>query len=683
MLTVPVTTPHFQSNVQAILSTYYSKHLEKKISPGSLPAPIVPALSPADTHLAPHDFINQLLAVTSSWTDLTSTDDAIAGVSRQVFDLEVAYASFCGIANVIVPGPCLPNGTVSTAGLTQYASAIRHALEVSPYLNLQILLPMYPGKVAAGPGGSDGHLSRFSLTLSSPSIEANGSDEWATWEAWNVIRTTCNYSSRLSVALVVPAHLPPPVLQSRWYSEPLKLLVFPESTFVPNRVSQPVLQRPHQQLLSRYMRLKTIPWVLLSDVPPPAPPEPAFRPNNISKEDWATYNLPVSPHLAYFRKLQRTQPLKRPIERFGQGYQDYLQMPLQPLADNLESITYEVFERDPVKYQWYERAISFALLEWQAKRKSSSSPSGDIVIAVVGSGRGPLVTKALHAADVANIKVQVWAIEKNPNAYVLLQRKNAEEWNNRVTVVKTDMRAWKGPQLPDGSFGHVDILVSELLGSFADNELSPECLDGVQHVMNPKDGISIPCDYTAFMTPVFTPRLHHDIDSRERFASESNNFELPWVVMLHAYDFLSFALKDGSLAENDPLQHEPVEPALSQKTPLVLPCWTFKHPIETHTLAQSALRKGSSAAGGGGGPCGGDGANAHNIRFAKLDFPCPKRGVCHGIAGYFEATLYPAPEKDEDGEAVELSTNPITMDDMSKDMISWFPIFFPLKVMGS
>lgn len=29
---------------------------------------------------------------------------------------------------------------------------------------------------------------------------------------------------------------------------------------------------------------------------------------------------------------------------------------------------------------------------------------------------------------------------------------------------------------------------------------------------------------------------------------------------------------------------------------------------------------------------------------------------------------------------IELSTNPLTMDEKSKDMISWFPIFFPLKV---
>lgn len=40
------------------------------------------------------------------------------------------------------------------------------------------------------------------------------------------------------------------------------------------------------------------------------------------------------------------------------SYRDYLQAPLQPLADNLESQTYEVFEKDATKYGTYEEAVS-------------------------------------------------------------------------------------------------------------------------------------------------------------------------------------------------------------------------------------------------------------------------------------------------------------------------------------
>lgn len=48
---------------------------------------------------------------------------------------------------------------------------------------------------------------------------------------------------------------------------------------------------------------------------------------------------------------------------FARGYEDFLQCPLQPLMDNLESQTYEVFEKDPVKYSEYERAITQALID--------------------------------------------------------------------------------------------------------------------------------------------------------------------------------------------------------------------------------------------------------------------------------------------------------------------------------
>lgn len=50
-------------------------------------------------------------------------------------------------------------------------------------------------------------------------------------------------------------------------------------------------------------------------------------------------------------------------DRFEAPYYDYLQSPLQPLMDNLESQTYEVFELDPVKYQRYEDAIAGALVD--------------------------------------------------------------------------------------------------------------------------------------------------------------------------------------------------------------------------------------------------------------------------------------------------------------------------------
>src|SRR5204862_532258 len=92
----------------------------------------------------------------------------------------------------------------------------------------------------------------------------------------------------------------------------------------------------------------------------------------------------------------------------------------------------------------------------------------------------------------------------------------------------------------------IDILVSELLGSFGDNELSPECLDGVTHLLNPVHGISIPASYSAHLTPISAPRLHAEISTQ--MASNPAAPETPYVVMLHAIDFLSTAQPRPSVA---------------------------------------------------------------------------------------------------------------------------------------
>ncbi|KAG9245532.1 PRMT5 arginine-N-methyltransferase-domain-containing protein [Calycina marina] len=701
MLTSPITSPHFHSRVLTLISSHLSDLAVFEAEEGSLenglpPPPIIPPLNPVDTPLSPGETLSQLIGYCSPWIDLASPDPLIANISRQVLNIEVAYASFCGLGNLIIPAPktfgC--NATESD-GLARYARAIQEALHVGSYVNIAIHIPMYGNYQGKEMTGDLAALAR-KISISEEGKKNKEIDLFETWDAWNTIRSVCKYSSRLSVALALPRLLPTQPLQDRWFAEPLKLLSFTPQTFLKNKNGHPVLSRAHQSLITKYMRLKNAPWLLLEDVGPipgldgrldasdaplnivvgtPTPdsitsPTPAEatskgpgekRPHSRVKD--------VAPHLVYLRWLQRNQPARNIIEKFGQGYQDYLQAPLQPLTDNLESVTYEVFEKDPVKYDNYELAIVQALADWLEQGKPTSSTSGAVVIAVAGSGRGPLVTRALKASQTTGVPVELWAVEKNPNAYVLLQRHNEEDWGGVVNVVKSDMRAWKGPLKdisgpvssatttnssgPASPYGKVDILVSELLGSFADNELSPECLDGVQHVLAPQYGISIPSSYTSHLTPILAPRLHADISHRAINDPEAT--ETPYVVMLHAIDYVATSVPD--------------HPRFQQS-------WEFVHPLPASTLAIAEARRGGGVSGGGGGSmAGGDGANEHNVRYARHTFVCKDRGVVNGIAGYFEAVLYDGGE----GGKVELSTRPDTIDAKSRDMISWFPIYFPIK----
>ena len=83
------------------------------------------------------------------------------------------------------------------------------------------------------------------------------------------------------------------------------------------------------------------------------------------------------------------------MREFARGYEDFLQSPLQPLQDNLESQTYEIFEKDPVKYVRYQEAIRLALLDMKAK---ATFQDEQIVVMVVGAGRGPLVDATMNAS---------------------------------------------------------------------------------------------------------------------------------------------------------------------------------------------------------------------------------------------------------------------------------------------
>lgn len=494
------------------------------------------------------------------------------------------------------------------------------------------------------------------------------------------------------------------------------MLTLDAESFTRNPKGYPVLSKAHQAFVSRFMRLRTRPWLLLCDVGPipglivptangisnaagpslnselfPTPAEAFTHPGTPEK-----FLKDPTPHLRYLRNFQTKQPWQSPLERFGAGYQDYLQAPLQPLTVNLESITYEVFEKDPVKYDWYGKAIARALHDWIEQGKPTSNADGRVVVAVVGAGRGPLVTRALRASEDVGVDIDIWALEKNSNAFVLLQRHNEEIWDNQVNLVKSDMRTWKGPFRkasepippavgPDTSIelakpsptgdtridrdSHIvkanaatatyaiDILISELLGSFADNELSPECLDGVQHLLNPTHGISIPSSYTAHLTPIAAPKLHADIVSQS--ISNPNAPETPFVVMLHAIDYLSTTISSEHSASperaasqsNDNNAHLG-SVSLQTLEPVVETAWAFSHP-SPHVSSSTIT------------------TNEHNMRHCTLRFPVSHRGVCHGLAGYFEAVLY---------GKVQLSTNPTTMEELSDGMISWFPMYFPLKV---
>lgn len=366
------------------------------------------------------------------------------------------------------------------------------------------------------------------------------------------MRSLCNYHRKLIVALEFDASASLSDTSDRelqrWRGESVRYAIVPAECFVRNKQGYPVLPKKHKALLLDLMDRQV---------------QVVFASGSASTEE-------VNARISYVARLFQSRPAPSQADLFAQSHMDCLQAPLQPLADNLESQTYELFETDPVKYVKYEEAVYEFLMERVTAGRASA-----IVVMVLGAGRGPLVAAALRAASRAEVSIALWAVEKNPNAvHALRHRRRSEAAWRCVEIVAEDMRTWVAPR-------KADVIISELLGSFGDNELSPECLDAAQSVMA-EDGVCIPQRYVSSLTPVSATPAWESARSR----GELTDLEMGYVVRLHKAFYPSSSIKD---------------------------CFVFEHPNLPVTS---------------------------NERYIELQFEVEVDSLVHGFAGYFDCDLY-------------------------------------------
>ncbi|MFS7923026.1 putative methyltransferase [Helianthus anomalus] len=542
----------------------------------------------SDLVLSPAQWSSHVVGKISSWIDLDSDDDVLREDSEIALKQELAWASHLSLQACLLPTP-------KGKSCANYARCVNQILENLNNMQLWLRIPLVKS--------DDNDDDSVNGTSDGMVVEATDS-----WELWNSFRELCEHHSQLSVALDVLSSLPSVNSLGRWFGEPVKAAIVHTDSFLTNARGYPCLSKRHQKLLSGFFYYSI--QIVLSgkavhNLPVGSSASASGQTDNYTQQaqrheirsylDYVGYlyqKMEPLPEQERFEARFSTRPLlncfyKCQIFFFYScinvdlsvimqlGYRDFLQSPLQPLMDNLEAQTYETFEKDSVKYIQYQRAVSKALVDRVPDENASTTT---VVLMVVGAGRGPLVRASLQAAEETGRKLKVYAVEKNPNAVVTLHSLvKLEGWENMVTIISCDMRCWEAPE-------KADILVSELLGSFGDNELSPECLDGAQRFLKP-DGISIPSSYTSFIQPVTTSKLYNDV----KLHKDLLHFETAYVVKLHR------------LAKLSPSQA----------------VFTFTHPNYS--------------------------PDKSNQRYKKLRFEIPiETGsfIVHGFAGYFDAVLY-------------------------------------------
>lgn len=166
-----------------------------------------------------------------------------------------------------------------------------------------------------------------------------------------------------------------------------------------------------------------------------------------------------------------------------------------------------------------------------------------------------------------------------------------------MTVIAKDMRDWFPTE-------KADILVSELLGSIGDNELSPECLDGAQRLLK-EDGISVPYRYRSFVAPVQSYKIYSEV---KRCKEYEHPYEAPYVVLLNNHCRI----------DEEKFLFEFTHPNRAGKIIL-----TFKYNKKVFLNNKNFnLEK------------------IDNNRYGKLEFKAKFDATLHGFGGYFDSHLY-------------------------------------------
>jgi len=245
----------------------------------------------------------------------------------------------------------------------------------------------------------------------------------------------------------------------------------------------------------------------------------------------------------------------------------------------------------------------------------------------------------------------------------------------RVVVVAGDMRQSRSSVVQPA-----DVLVSELLGSWGDNELSPECIEGAisQGYLKAGTGRSVPCSYTSYLSPVMAApqwmrargMMPPSLSAAPGVMCGAPGLETPYVCYLHDY------LPVGS--------EEPV--------------FIFKHQCPPSPSSAQSLEGSTSTS-----TSTGTSTLAHFRRRSCVSWTVDAACSIHGFEGTFDSVLSATCHASGDGasdkngkRALDVTPNEcdkrdshvysassdvplsITRKGRTPGMYSWFSLFLPL-----
>lgn len=586
---LPITNSRYKETAKKYLKNYRESQATGTGSDLNIPEPQLQDISISPFNSGSQEEAPRYIGLLSSWLELENPDLLQRSLAYQVLLNECKYAKYVGIKKLILAPP------KDLINLQDYSQI------VARLLNSEIFTPEQ--NITQKPE------SRMMLSISLPLCE--DSDPLATWELWNTIRKLCNYHPSLTISLAVSRVKTPNYVLNRWLCEPVSCLLISSSIFATNQYDYPVLHKFNQNLIRKFQDINGNSQLASNDL--------CILLHGMEKyADRVKGGEPS--YLAYINYLLKKGD-QAILSEYVEGFNEpQLLSPLKPNSENLTNEIYTTFEKDHVKYDLYEKAIEKAILDLRFVMTKSSK----LTILIAGAGRGAIVDRLYQVILRNNIihQVRILALEKNPEACLYLQKRNFEYWDNSVELIKENMKDWKDPTIK------VDLCISELLGSFGCNELSPECLFEVEKYHSKPNTIFIPQSYSSYVAPITCPLVYQKL---QNMTEKSKYIESLWVS--HKIPFQILSSKINKL-------------------------WTFHHPMKKNDFSKSRTTV----------------------------FKIKHRGEVHGLIGFFTATLYDdstvlsiIPQgyniKNDEEYPVQI-TEDLTH---TPEMFSWSPMVFPLN----
>jgi protein arginine N-methyltransferase 5 len=419
----------------------------------------IPPINLPDSQIHQYLWKNYITGKTSSWIDTDNEDPNHSKISMNALRMELRHAAYLGLQDVIIP--------IKRVEYDNLIKVIYHCLWVE-CLDIKVIL-LFP-------------TNKTFLINHQKLNDTNLINHWI-----NLRRSIKNYSTeKVTVGIKLlgnqmDSEFTNPDCYPRWRGEPLNL--FALNTEIFNDASSMILTQATIGGLLYNQK-----FLIMCE----------NKCESVLRKHFAETLSPLISNIVTQRQLPTASD-------WDFSLHDKLTLPSIPSWKDLTSFDYQNMEADKLKYKLYAEALLKVI------HQQLIDFDENVVVYILGAGRSGLVQICMDVVkgsvpETIRNRVHLIAIEKNPHAVLSLTYYNQILWHSKVKIIEGGIHH----VLKDETIPKADIIVTELLGSFGDNSLAPECWKSALTIIKETTEF-IPSKFETFLAPICATKLRDQL----------------------------------------------------------------------------------------------------------------------------------------------------------------------------